>query len=503
MLRRSLWPCSRLSGCSSARAVQRVDARRRALDSLDHQHQRALGVWSTVHTRRGDHAAAVLPRPPGLPRSSTTPRRLTRLPSLLAGTATIPVVYLLGLRTVAAPAALIGAAVVTLSPFTIYYSAEARGYALMILLVALSTLAMLLAVDTRRRALVDRLCRRLVRRDVHALHGGLRARSHSSAGSCGPARRRAGRRSSRTSAAALAFLPWLSGLRADLDSPTTEILSALSPFDLAHVRISLTHATVGYPYPAVGLRQLPGIAALVLFALGVAARARRDRRSRRARRLRTRLAAPDSQGGPRRRARPVGVPLGTALVSLVGTNLFSTRNLAASWPGYALSLGALARGGRPAPALRRHRVRARLPRRRRARPRFQRERAAAELQGAPPTSSTSRPARATSSSTGRAEPRSAQPARRRACGEPHPVVRFGAPVQRDRPFGVFDRVTPARARSSSVAARRARGNRIFVALYGQRRSMERSLLPAGYRLARAAQLPRHPRSFRSQVWEPR
>ena len=35
------------------------------------------------------------------------------------------------------------------------------------------------------------------------------------------------------------------------------------------------------------------------------------------------------------------VPVGEALVSAVGSNLFGTRNLAASWPAFALCLAAL------------------------------------------------------------------------------------------------------------------------------------------------------------------
>ena len=37
----------------------------------------------------------------------------------------------------------------------------------------------------------------------------------------------------------------------------------------------------------------------------------------------------------------VSVPVGEALVSAVGSNLFGTRNLAASWPAFALCLAAL------------------------------------------------------------------------------------------------------------------------------------------------------------------
>src|SRR4051812_35454695 len=62
---------------------------------------------------------------------------LVPLPSLIAGIALIPLVYLIGERTVGRRAAVVGAALVALSPFLAYYSAEARGYQLMVTLVAL------------------------------------------------------------------------------------------------------------------------------------------------------------------------------------------------------------------------------------------------------------------------------------------------------------------------------------------------------------------------------
>ena len=76
-------------------------------------------------------------------RLGVTPE-LLRAPSLVAGRATIPLIYLVGCRTVGRTAALLAATLTTLSPFAIYYSAEARGYALMIAFVVGLTLAMLL-----------------------------------------------------------------------------------------------------------------------------------------------------------------------------------------------------------------------------------------------------------------------------------------------------------------------------------------------------------------------
>lgn len=74
-----------------------------------------------------------------------------RLPSLIAGTALVPVVYLLGSRTVGRPAALLAAALTAIAPFAIFYSAEARPYATLAVLAALSTWSMLRALESPRR----------------------------------------------------------------------------------------------------------------------------------------------------------------------------------------------------------------------------------------------------------------------------------------------------------------------------------------------------------------
>src|SRR5919202_5885455 len=82
-------------------------------------------------------------------RIDLTPEML-RLPSLVAGIATIPILYRLGVRTVGRAAGAVGASLTALAPFMIYYSAEARGYALVMAFVALATLTMLIAVDSGR-----------------------------------------------------------------------------------------------------------------------------------------------------------------------------------------------------------------------------------------------------------------------------------------------------------------------------------------------------------------
>ena len=262
---------------------------------------------------------------------------LLRAPSLLAGAAAIPLVYLLGVRTIGRRAALVAAALTTFSPFMIYYSAEARGYAVMMSLVLGSTLCLLTAVEHGQArwwaAYAACACGAVYTHytSVFALAGqlGWVLWAH-------PEARRAG--IAATAVAVVGFLPWVSGLKGDLQSPTTDILSLLQPFTPGFVRSGLVHWAIGFPYITPGTRvgKLPGTPALVALALalglalaGVLGAA-----------FRGRLRVPD------RRVMLVivlaaSVPAGEALVSAVGSNLFGTRNLAAAWPAFALCLAAL------------------------------------------------------------------------------------------------------------------------------------------------------------------
>ena len=454
------------------------------------------GVWSTVHTDAEITPPLFFVLSWFGDQLYDAPE-MVRLPSLVAGLASIPLMYLLGLRTIGRPAATTAAAVVALSPFTIYYSTEARGYAVLILLVALSTLSMLLALDTRSRAWWI----------VYAVASCGAMYTHYTAAFAllaqlgwlfwaHPEARRAALIAN--VAAAIGYLPWLSGLLADLDSPTTEILSALSPFDTEHVRVYLTHATVGYPYDLVGLRELPGIAPVILFVVGVLLGARGLVAS-----VARRGVRPSLEGVDRRIvlvvALAVAVPLGTALVSLVGTNLFSTRNLAASWPGYALSLGALLVA---------------------AGPRLRYGATACVLVcltvGALDLAfddSTQRPnfkglAEYVDEEAGPDDvvidgavlspgPYSPMDI---ALGRPHPMVRFQAPVQRTRPFGVFDHVVP-REQVMRRAARDAPNNRLFVVYAPSATRIEPELFPPGYRMAERRTFSGNT-DLRLEIWGP-
>ncbi|MGB3099942.1 MAG: glycosyltransferase family 39 protein [Solirubrobacterales bacterium] len=266
---------------------------------------------------------------------------LIRLPALIAGIASIPLVYAIGTCTVGRVAALLAAALTTLSPFMIFYSAEARGYAVMMALVLLSTLSLLLAIDRGRRGWWV----------AYAVFACLAAYTHYTsifvlgaqflwAFWVDPRARKP--LLIATAAAALLYVPWLPSLKEDLDSPTTQILSAQSPFDLSSIKLYLGHWTLGFPFRSRSidspLTDLPGIPGLSLMAASVVVGGVGLFKARQ--RLAAWFFAHD------RRivllvVLALATPVGEAVASLVGSNVFSTRNLAASWPYLALAGAAL------------------------------------------------------------------------------------------------------------------------------------------------------------------
>ncbi|MEA2305004.1 MAG: mannosyltransferase [Solirubrobacteraceae bacterium] len=74
-----------------------------------------------------------------------------RAPSILFGTALVPLVYLLGQRTVGRVAGVVAAVIVALSPFAVFYGTEARAYGALAFLAGLSTLCLLNALESDRR----------------------------------------------------------------------------------------------------------------------------------------------------------------------------------------------------------------------------------------------------------------------------------------------------------------------------------------------------------------
>src|SRR3954467_6213099 len=67
--------------------------------------------------------------------------------SAVLGTATIPLVFVLGREVAGRTAGLVAAALCAFNPLLIWYSQEARSYSLMVLLTGLSLLALLRVLD--------------------------------------------------------------------------------------------------------------------------------------------------------------------------------------------------------------------------------------------------------------------------------------------------------------------------------------------------------------------
>jgi mannosyltransferase len=260
-----------------------------------------------------------------------------RLISLLAGTAAIPLTYLLGLWTVGRRAGLCGAALVALSPFLIFYSTEARPYALLLLLDLASTLALLRALETRRFrwwALYAAASCAAVYTHYPAVF--VLAAQFGWAFWTRPDARAALVLANLV--AALAYIPWLPNLEHHTSSSAVHTISNLHPFVLGAVRTDVLHWAIGHPF--IALQDLPGEVGLVLLAAGAVVALIGVGSS----------AAELRQRGvlPRPRSTTVlivllalAAPVGAALYSAIGNSVFLPRNLIGSLPGLAVAVGML------------------------------------------------------------------------------------------------------------------------------------------------------------------
>ncbi len=268
---------------------------------------------------------------------------LVRLPALLAGVALIPSVYALGKRAAGSGAGLLSAANVATAPFMVFLSATGRAYSLMLLLLVGAALCLVRATDRggwwwgawalcAAAAMYSHYTAAFVL--ITQLLWGLWVHP-------------ASRRSLLLAAGAAAgiFLPWIVQLKADLDSPTNDLLQNLQGSGFAAKREAF--AQWGFGHPVVGPDQLPGDAVWLAMGLAVFAAAgfaivrHRDRLN---------------QIGDWARENPVIVlvalaavatPLGEVVLSLAGVDLLGARNLTASWPFVAIVVSFLVtRAGR-------------------------------------------------------------------------------------------------------------------------------------------------------------
>ncbi len=78
------------------------------------------------------------------------PTETIRLPSIVLGAATVPLMYLLGRRTVGVAAGVVAAGLFALDPFAIWQGAEGRPYGALMFFCVASSLLLLVALDSRR-----------------------------------------------------------------------------------------------------------------------------------------------------------------------------------------------------------------------------------------------------------------------------------------------------------------------------------------------------------------
>lgn len=187
--------------------------------------------------------------------------------SLFAGTASVPLTYLLGRKRVGRRAGLIGAALITLSPFMIYFSSEARSFALLTCLSLTSSLTLVRAVETRHWAWwagfsVSACLAMYTQYTSIFVLSVLFAWAflvHSQA-------RRA--LVLATAAAVVLYLPWLPGLRNQEKSTLVNQIGDLNPFGLHAIRIDLGRLLLGGPFEP--LSWVPGSAGLAVIAAAAA-----------------------------------------------------------------------------------------------------------------------------------------------------------------------------------------------------------------------------------------
>lgn len=266
-----------------------------------------------------------------LARKLGDPTLTLRLPSLVAGTLTVPLVYLLGARTVDRRTGLIGAALIALSPFAIFYAGEARAYALLACLVTLSSVALVSAVQRHSRGwwvvFVLASCAALLTHYTAVL---VLAGQALWAFWAHPECRRP---LVQAHAAVVAgYLVWLPSQLEQRRAVPLSVIAELEPLTLGSSVRAILKLIPGHPF--VPLRDLPGRPALALFGLAVAAAG---------------IIALVARGRRLSISRPLALlvvlalatPAGALLYSLVSTSIFLPRNLIASLPAACLLIGAL------------------------------------------------------------------------------------------------------------------------------------------------------------------
>jgi len=241
--------------------------------------------------------------------------------SALCGTAFVPVAYAIGARAVGARVGLVAAALAAVNPLLVWYSQEARAYALLVLLGGLSFFffVRLLTGDPRRRTLVLWGVFSALALATHYFAAFLVAIEAAWLLAAAANRRPVGVAVAALTAVELAHLPLL------LYQRSLNLADFIDEIPLGY-RLARTpkHFLVGFDAPS---EVVSAVAAglLVLLALWFVWSRGEDRE---------------------RRAALIGAAVGaallaaTAVLAIIGVDYFDTRNLLVVWPPFVLVVAA-------------------------------------------------------------------------------------------------------------------------------------------------------------------
>ena len=253
-----------------------------------------------------------------------------RIPALLFSVATVPVIYALGLRTVGRTAALIAAALFAITPFDMFYGTEGRAYAAVALFSALSTLSLVMLVQTERRrwAVVLGLA---VAGAAYSHYLAFFVLAAQLAFALVIFRDRWRPVLAAYAGALVLYVPWIPAALHQFQDNTSDRLSFT-----AGLREGLeTVLRLWFGHPFTGLGNIPGRASMVVIALGLAvaaAFALAKALSHRVRPTRTvSLLA----------VLVVVTPIAAVLYELTDSSVFGSRYFSASIPAGTLLIGAV------------------------------------------------------------------------------------------------------------------------------------------------------------------
>jgi hypothetical protein len=264
-----------------------------------------------------------------------------RLPSLLAGTAVIPLVYALGRRVSGVTAGLVASALMALSPFALFYSTEARAYSMAMALSAASTLFLLRALERDSFAIWSAYGL-VVCAAMYTHYTTIFIIVVQAAWALAVRRDRARQLLLVYAAAAAAYLAWVPSLVDQRDDPIKlAVVGGDTDVSVGTLLELVSRLIPGHPY--VGLDDLPGIVPIVLLAVALAAAAV----TALVHAMRDRVMIDASSPALLVVLLAFATPVGVLAYSALSTNLMSSRNLTASLPLMAVALGMLAAALRP------------------------------------------------------------------------------------------------------------------------------------------------------------